>query len=328
MAGRVLGGNVPDYIFVGQYTELFAMLTLGARFDLESPIQVGFPIKVIDPEPPSGDTYCLVGHGTNSFWGLTLEAAMASANHLGIDLQYALLEDAEDRADKIRECVADGASVIAATLAETEYVSDALLEARAQGVPVVTYNSGPGAAKASGSLLHLGLDDRKAGELVGERLTADGVSAPALCLVHEAQNVGLIERCEGLDDAYGEVEEVSIVDDYGALSERLAAGDVGAVVLLNAAQVDEVLEVMDRAGASSSLVVIGFDVALAIPMLNGEVSFAIWDHGFIQGYLALAMAALAQNTFLFPDLTLNGAELLIQPAILTAEDLQAVFSGG
>ena len=327
VAARVAGGERADLLVVGHYAELFGVLTLNAQLGAESAIRLGFPVKTVDPEPPGGDAYCLIGHGTNSFWQLTLEAAMASANHLGVDLQYAFLESAEDRAAKIRECVANGASAIAATLAETEYVSDALLEARAQGVPVVTYNSGSGAAKASGSLLHLGLDVRQAGEIVGERLTATGIDGPALCLVHEVQNVGLTERCEGLDDAYGDVEVISIADGYGVLSERLAVGDVGAVLLLNAADVLAVLEIIGQAGVSPSLAVIGFDTQLMLPMLSGAVSFAVWDHGITQGYLALALAALAENTFLLPDLALNGAELLIQPSIFTAEDLQRLLAG-
>ena len=327
VAARITGGERADLLVVGHYAELFGALTLNAQLGDELAILVGFPVKTVDPEPPAGDAYCLIGHGTDSFWRLTFEAATASAHHLGVDLQDAFLESAEERAAKIRECVAHGASAIAATLAETEYVSAALLEARAQGVPVVTYNSGSAAAKAAGSLLHLGLDDRQAGEIVGERLTASGLDGPALCLLHEAQNVGLTERCEGLDDAYGDVEVISIVDGYEAFSERLAVGDVGAVLLLNAADVRAVLEIIGQAGVSPSLAVIGFDTQLMRPMLSGAVSFAVWDHGITQGYLALALAALAENTFLVPDLALNGAQLLIQPSIFTAEDLRRLMAG-
>ena len=291
---------------VGRIEELFGLLGASARHGGEIAYLLNFPLDTIDPQPPSGARYCLIGHGDNSFWHLLFDAAIASASHLGVELRHDALHSAAERAAKIRECVADDVDAIAVTLAETEHVADAIGEARAQGVPVVTYNSGASAARAAGSMLHLGLDDRKAGEIVGGQLTADGVQGSALCLVHEARNVGLTERCQGLAETYGGVETLSVADGFDPLSERLARGGVGAVVLLNAADVTVVAELIERAGVSPTLAVIGFDTRLVQRMLSGRVSFAVWDQGTLQGYLAVALAALADTSFLLPDLVFSG----------------------
>ena len=326
MINRIVGGERPHLVAAGKVEELFGLLGAFARFEGALPVSLNFPLNTIDPEPPSGASYCFIGHGDNSFWHLLFDAAIASASHLDVEITHETLPTAEERAARIRECVADEVDAIAVTLAETEHVADAIREARAHGIPVVTYNSGASAARAAGSMLHLGLDDRKSGEIVGERLTADEVEGPALCLVHEADNVGLTERCEGMDDTYGAVETLSVVDGFEPLSDRLATGDVGAVVLLNAADAPAVAELIEHSDASPVLAVIGFDTLLAQQMLNERVSFAVWDHGTLQGYLAVAMAALADTAFLVPDLVFNGAQLLIEPSIITSDDMRALLA--
>lgn len=326
VVGRIARGDVPHLLAAGKVEELFGLLGAFARLPGGSPVPVAFPLDTIDPEPPAGADYCVIGHGDNSFWALTFDAAVAGANHLGVNLQHVGLSSAEERAARIRECIAEDVDAIAVTLAETEHVGDAIREARAAGIPVVTFNSGAGTARDVGSMLHLGLDDRKAGEIVGTRLTADGVEGPVLCLVHEPPNVGLAERCQGLDDTYGEVETLSLAEGLGPLSERLAVGDAGAVVLLNAADVAAVAHLIDDSGHSPTLAVIGFDTALVLQMLSGRVAFAVWDHATLQGYLAVALAALADTAFLVPDLIFNGAQLRIEPSILTAQDMARLLA--
>lgn len=221
-----------------------------------------------------------------------------------------------------------GALAVAVTLAETEHVAEAIAEARAAGVAVVTFNSGAHAADETRSLMHIGLNDRKAGQIVCERLTADGVSGVTLCLVHEPANVGLTERCEGLAETHEQVEALSTVDGLGSLERRLAEGGVAAAILLRAADIDAVLEITQSASAQPLVAAIGFDAAVALPMLSGQVSFIVWDHGMLQGYLAVALAALAENSFVLPDVLLNHAELLIEPRIVTSEELRSLLAGG
>ena len=114
---------------------------------------------------------------------------------------------------------------IAATLANPDAVTDALLAAKQAGARIVTFNSGASHARAAGSELHIALDDRAAGRLIGERLNEQGITGAAACLIHERQNVGLEERCQGLTQTYagGEVRVTHLptADDTEALQQRL-----------------------------------------------------------------------------------------------------------
>jgi ABC-type sugar transport system substrate-binding protein len=64
--------------------------------------------------------------------------------------------------------VADGAFAIAATLATPEAVGAAQRGTVAAGVHVLTFNSGADASRSVGAYAHLGLDDRRGGDLAGE----------------------------------------------------------------------------------------------------------------------------------------------------------------
>lgn len=337
LSASIARGETPDVVLTAEVSMLLGLLQVQSRLRAGDEVfRIAFPLDATSIEPPAGSEYCVIGHGedvparqgepVDTFWAMTKQAAEASARHLGVDLRFYRLPDAAERAKMIRECVSDGAAAIAVTLAETEHVVDAIREARAAGVPVVTYNSGGSHAQAAGSLLHLGLNDREAGEVAGQRLTDDGVTGPALCLLHEEQNVGLRERCEGLASAYAEVERVLVIDDFSALSERLTAGDVGAVVTLNASSVIAALGAIQAAGVSPTLASIGMDTTLPALLLSGQLSFAVQDKPIEQGYLIVAMAALAQRTFLVPDLLLGGSELLIQPTILDPQALARIMA--
>ena len=79
-------------------------------------------------------------------------------------------------------------------------------------------------------------------------------------------------------------------------------------------------------GHAPTLAVIGFDTQLVLQMLSGRVAFAVWDHATLQGYLAVALAALADTTFHVPDIIFNGAQLLIELTILTPDDMRTLLT--
>ena len=69
-------------------------------------------------------------------------------------------------------------------------------------MPVVTINSGLEQSKAFGAVTHVGQSEELAGEAAGEQLAEAGVKN-AICVVHEAGNVGLEPRCDGVSSTLG-----------------------------------------------------------------------------------------------------------------------------
>ena len=187
---------------------------------------------------------CVIAHGhaDDPFWEQVRGFMYQSTTHLNAHVRFHSSPDGASQAAAIAQCSADGAAAIAATLANPDAVTEALLAAKEAGARIVTFNSGASHAQAAGSELHIALDDRAAGRFIGERLNEQGVTGAVACLIHERQNVGLEERCDGLEATYagGEVRDINLptADDAEALQERLrelllAEGDDANDVLVS-----------------------------------------------------------------------------------------------
>ena len=117
------------------------------------------------------------------------------------DIRVGLIgaKDLADQAELARQCVADGAVAIGATLVAPE-AGRALLEASAAAVSVASFNSGVQDFQDVGSIRRVSVDETRAGMQAGERPDLGrrmcvAVLAPGL-LVPGAVSVGAApSRC-------------------------------------------------------------------------------------------------------------------------------------
>ncbi len=216
-----------------------------------SPIE----LAVTAPDAEERPLLCVVAHGhiDDPFWQQVRGYMYQSSLHLDAHLRFHSSPDGESQAAAITQCSSDGAVAIAATLADPGAVRDALLAARDAGAWIVTFNSGASHAQSVGSELHIALDDQAAGRFIGERLNAQEITGVVACLIHERQNVGLEERCDGIEQSYeGTVRRIPLptADEAEALQQAIrevlmAEGDDSndVIVTLNAGTSFEVLRV-------------------------------------------------------------------------------------
>lgn len=277
---------------------------------------------------------CVVGHGdreTDFFWNL-LSQAVDNASYIArLNVRTAFSSDGEAQAAAIRQCTADGAWGIAATLADVDAVGDALREAHAAGVNVLTYNSGGRSSGAVNAYAHLALDDLRGGELVGERLNESGVRGEVWCVIHQSNNVGLEERCDGITATYagGAVTRVAAHTPELLADQAVAlvSADVGAVITLNASTSFWALGVAQQAGLTD-LYIAGFGSApqLYAALGLGLMQFIVWDHPTVQGMLAVNL--LLSPLYLVGGTTveLGGAQIVIEPKLLDRAKLLAIAS--
>ena len=293
---------------------------------------VHYWFEILDPQlPATDDLFCVMSHGGEDlFWGLASDTAATAAAALGINLRAESFSEVSDQAEAIRQCIQDGAVSIATTLVSPQDLAPAISEAAAAGIPVMSFNSGVRAAAEVGASFHIGLDDRRAGEIAGEQFNREGTQGTILCLIHEENNVGLQERCEGLAVTYanGEVETWSFEgrDAAAAVLERYAEGDIGAVMALS----DSVGLSILRAqwpDPEVPLATFGFNLGFAKWVEEGKIMFAIYDHPLVQTYLSVMGALLIDRMRLDPVTLFNGMAMLIEPQIADAEQMQRVLSG-
>ena len=286
---------------------------------------------------------CVLGHAypvDDRFWQWTLASSRVAGIQYGIDMRLYGARDSEEHAADLRDCIANEPVAIATSLPYAEALAEPLAEAREAGILVVTFNSGADDADGVNSLLHIGLDDYTGGVQAGAELNEAGVTGTVLCVIHETDNIGLRQRCEGLEDGYaGSVEEM-FVDLLGPtefdavqghLAERIAAGGVGGIVTLNHDTGMAALAAAEDSEAEIALASFGFSDGLAEAVRNGDMLFLVWDHPVIQGYLAvsaMAMAFTLEISQLNSEVFLNGAKILIEPTLADQEraaELQSMF---
>lgn len=247
--------------------------------------------------------FCMITHeqpGDEEFWNLVRTSAARIEALVGIEVQVRSGVTATDQAQHIRECVDNGVDGIAVTLPDPDGLIDAVSEARAAGVSVVSFNSGLNDFQRVGSSRHHSVDEVEAGREAGIRLNRHGVGGTLLCVIHEAANVGLDERCDGLEESYaGEVELLSVAESgvadipasTAAIAERLQADGkpkIAAIVTLNTqiglAGRDAIAE------TGESVVLATFDQSNEVlqAISRGEILFAIDTLPFHQGWYALS----------------------------------------
>ncbi|MDE2967706.1 MAG: substrate-binding domain-containing protein [Chloroflexota bacterium] len=290
---------------------------------------VHYWFEPLDPQlPANDDLFCVIGHGGRDlFWGVASDTALVAATALGINLRSQTFSEVADQAEAIRQCVEDGAVSIATTLVSPADLAPAIAEATAAGIPVMSFNSGTQAAADVGSSFHIGLNDRRAGEIAGEQFNREGTQGTILCLIHESNNIGLHERCEGLAATYanGEVEtwDYSGRNAEDAVLERAAEGDIAAVMALSDSVGLDVL-LAQWPDPEVPLATFGFNLGFAKWVEEGKIMFAVYDHPLVQTYLSVMGALLIDRMRLDPVTLFNGMAMLIEPQIADAEQMRRV----
>ena len=291
-------------------------------------VSSGVPISAA---AASGPLFCIAAHGTwdDSFWRYVRGYSRQAAIDAGLNVRFSHSLDGAEQAAAIEQCSADGAAVIASTLADPDAVRAALNAAKQAGARIVTFNSGTEDAASVGSELHIALNETAAGRLVGEEFNSRAVTGTVGCLLHEADNVGLEARCDALADAYsgGEVVRVTLPEGESeavvsqAVSDRLTDPDqptLGALVALNAdtlvAALLGIIATADQLEHDVQIAGIGQSTGLNridIEHRRRHLAFVTNSAAEAQGYL---ITAALQMVHTYP----TSSKFISTPTILTA----------
>ena len=288
------------------------------------------------PDAPA-ELYCVIHHGsaTDPFWFAFNQAANGSAAALGLtNLEVKGEPDVAAHAAAIDDCVARGALGIASTIPDLNGLSGSLMAARASAF-LITFNSGAEVAGLVGSTVHYGLNDRVAGSLAGGEFNAAGVTGTVLCVIHEEVNIGLEDRCEGLESSYdGTVERVHLpagdltdrayhVTAGAAIAQAIMENEAAGVLVLNGALAQTATGTVAHISSEARVGVIGASVAAPFLVDDGSLLFAIADGSQEQAtHVLLALKNVDANPAARALLALSASQaqatttMLIQPVVL------------
>jgi simple sugar transport system substrate-binding protein len=288
--------------------------------------------ETVDQTQGGDLTFHIITHSDDGpFWSVVKRGADAAAADLGVTVVWKPgVNDANVMVQDIEAAVSEGTNGIGASLPDPAALVGPLQNAVANGIPVITLNSGSNDYQNIGALTHVGQTEVVAGNGAGLRFNAAGATK-VLCAQQEQGNVGLTERCEGLAESFdGEVVtafmglDADTAEQQNTINATLAADadidgilGVGPVITMSALRAAEDL--------GRDVTIGGFDMTpdLLAAIEAGDVAFTVDQQQYLQGYLTVLFLYLNvtnQNT------VGGGLPVLTGPGFVTPDNAAAVVA--
>jgi simple sugar transport system substrate-binding protein len=258
----------------------------------------GGPAGEFDPDAPL--EFAVITHGTegDAFWSVVKNGAEAAGRELGVEVTYVANGDPGAQAKLIDNAVAQGKTGLVVSMANPDALKEAVEAAVDAGIPVVTINSGATRSKEFGAIAHVGQDEKIAGQAAGERFAEAG-KKKMLCVIHEAGNSGLNERCDGAREGFGgEVENLQVdISNPTDIEARIKGAlqtnpDVDAVLTLSSQVADRAVTAAQGAGSDAQIATFDLNTGVVDAVRAGSVLFAVDQQQYQQGYLPIMMLKL------------------------------------
>jgi simple sugar transport system substrate-binding protein len=276
-----------------------------------------------------GLTFSVITHGSagDAFWDVVQNGAETAGEDLGVSVDYQSDGDPQRQAQLIDAAVNQGVDGIVISMANPDALQDSVEAAVDAGIPVVTINSGGERSAEFGAIGHVGQDETIAGQGAGRELATEG-AASVLCVIHEAGNIGLEERCSGAAEGLGsdvQLVQVDINDLQGAqstiTSQLQSDAGIDAVLTLNSAVAAVAVAAVDDAGSEAQIATFDLNQDVITGIQDGSIAFAVDQQQFEQGYLPIVMLKLfAENL----NTVGGGQPVLTGPGIVDAENVDEI----
>ena len=251
-------------------------------------------------------TVAMVTHGQafDPFWALVKKGAEQAASDFNVALRYEspATTNPQAQAALITQAAARKPAAMVVTIPDPPVLAPPIKQVSSSGMPVVVVNVGDRSYRAVGALTFVGQPDFQAGEEAGKAMAAAGVRH-ALCVIHEAQNTALTDRCAGFTrqlTASGGTVQILHVNGAQlhqaqnaieqALTQNRSINGVLATGIIGFQATGGALHVLNDFGK----VKFGtFDVSSEdlTAVQNGQALFVIDQQPFLQGYMAVQVAA-------------------------------------
>jgi simple sugar transport system substrate-binding protein len=245
-------------------------------------------------------TFAVVTHGSagDAFWDVVQNGAEAAGKDLGVSVDYQSDGDPQRQSQLIDAAVNQHVDGLVVSMANPDALQDSVEAAVKAGIPVVTINSGGDRSAGFGAIGHVGQDETIAGRGAGERLKADGAKK-VLCVVHEAGNIGLEQRCAGASQGLGaDVVPLQVdINDLQAAQATITSqlqSDPGidAVLTLNSAVAAVAVAAVGDAGSKAEVATFDLNQDVIKGIQGGSISFAVDQQQYEQGYVPIMMLKL------------------------------------
>ena len=249
----------------------------------------------------SGLTFAMVTHSDEgAFWSVVKKGAQQAAKDEGVKLIWSPSNnDPQKQAQLIDAAVSQKVDGLAVSVPNASAIRGALAKAKSAGIPIITLNSGVDDYKALGAITHVGQTEEIAGKAAGAKLKAAGAKK-VLCVIHEQNNIGLQQRCQGVKEGFGGTvtnTQVKGTADIATTQTEIRSKlqsdkSYDAVIALNPDIASAAATAIKGAGSSAKLATFDLTPGVIKNIKAGSVLFAVDQQQYLQGYLPIVFLKL------------------------------------
>ncbi|MFB9679189.1 sugar ABC transporter substrate-binding protein [Streptosporangium vulgare] len=253
------------------------------------------------PAPAAGGgTFAVVTHASagDAFWDVVKNGAEAAGKRYGVTVTYQGDGDPARQSQLIDQAVSQKVDGLVVSMANPDALKESVGKAVTAGIPVITINSGGDVSREFGAVTHVGQSEDVAGRGAGEKLKAEGVTK-LLCVIHEAGNVGLDQRCNGATQGLGgtverlQVDVGNLADATSKIKARLQADtSLNGVLTLNPAVAVAARDAIADGGSKAKLGTFDLSADVVAAIEDGEILFAVDQQQYLQGWLPITFLTL------------------------------------
>jgi len=279
---------------------LLAGLGLAATTGLLLAGCAGTGQETASPDTGGDLTFAVVTHSGpgDAFWDRVKSGAETAGDDYGATITYNSDADPAKQSQLIDNAVAQEVDGIVVSMANPDGVEDSVKKAVAAGIPVVTINSGIERSAEFGALTHIGQSETVAGEAVGTRLADEGLGN-ALCVIQEAGNVGLEDRCAAAAKTFGgtmtnlQVDGTNDADVKATIKSKLQADpSIDGVLTLGGQYAIDAVGAVEESGSDAKIGTFDLSEDVVSDVENGSILFAVDQQPYVQGFLGVTALQL------------------------------------
>jgi simple sugar transport system substrate-binding protein len=240
-------------------------------------------------------TYAVVTHSGpgDAFWDRVKSGAERAGSDYGVSVTYNADPDPAKQSQLIDNAVAQEVDGIVVSMANPDGLKSSIEKAVAAGVPVVTINSGIERSAEFGALTHIGQSETVAGEAVGDRLSEEGLTN-VLCVIQEAGNVGLEERCGSAASTFtGSMENLQVdgtndAEVKATIKSKLQADpSIDGILTLGGQYAIDAVGAVDESGSEATVATFDLSEDVVSNIEDGAILFAVDQQPYVQGFLGV-----------------------------------------
>ncbi len=276
-----------------------------------------------------GYKIAVVTHGGpgDAFWSIVKNGVDQAGKDMGDSINYQSSGDPTTQAQYINNAVNQKPDGLVVSMANPEALKAAVQGAVRAGIPTIVINAGSGQWKEYGAQSYIGSDETVAGQAVGTELKKDG-SKNVICVIHEAGNTSLEQRCAGVKDTLGgTVTNLQVdINNLSAAQATIQAKlqqdpTIDGVVTLNGQVATYAEQGISASGSKAKLATFDLSADVCKDIIAGKLLFAVDQQPYLQGYLAVQMLTLYKSNL---NILGGGQPVLTGPSLITKDNAAAI----